>query len=120
MRLELAAIGLAATAVLAWPEALLAQKNNLKFERISLEQGLSQNTIYGILQDRQGFMWFGTQDGLNKFDGYDFKVYKHDPHHGDLSRPFPCTLGWHEQRRAQPAGARRVEPGKRNFHALSP
>ncbi|MCI0691977.1 histidine kinase, partial [candidate division KSB1 bacterium] len=72
-------IVLTAAVALAWPDKLLAQKDNLKFERISLEQGLSQNTIYCILQDRKGFMWFGTQDGLNKFDGYDFKVYKHDP-----------------------------------------
>lgn len=36
-------------------------------------------TINCILQDRKGFMWFGTQDGLNRYDGYDFKIYKHDP-----------------------------------------
>ena len=50
----------------------------IKFDRISLEQGLSQSSINCILQDRQGFMWFGTQDGLNRFDGYSFKVYRHD------------------------------------------
>ena len=52
---------------------------HLRFERISLEQGLSQSTVFTILQDSRGFMWFGTEDGLNKYDGYNFTVYKHDP-----------------------------------------
>jgi len=50
----------------------------IKFERFSREQGLSQSSVFCILQDRQGFMWFGTLDGLNKYDGYNFTVYKHD------------------------------------------
>ncbi len=49
------------------------------FERISLEQGLSQSSVYCMLQDSQGFMWFGTEDGLNKYDGYNFTVYKPIP-----------------------------------------
>jgi len=52
---------------------------HLRFERISLEQGLSQSTVFSMLQDSQGFMWFGTEYGLNKYDGYTFTVYKHDP-----------------------------------------
>lgn len=56
-----------------------AQNNGIKFDRISLEKGLSQSTVNCILQDRQGFMWFGTQDGLNRYDGYSFTVFKHDP-----------------------------------------
>jgi len=51
---------------------------DLKFERISVEQGLSHSTVNCILQDSKGFMWFGTDDGLNKYDGYSFTVYKHD------------------------------------------
>ncbi|MBE9562112.1 MAG: response regulator, partial [Proteobacteria bacterium] len=43
------------------------------------KDGLSQSTVYTILQDSQGFMWFGTQDGLNKYDGYKFTHYKHIP-----------------------------------------
>lgn len=42
------------------------------FTRISIERGLSQSSVYTMVQDKQGFMWFGTQDGLNKFDGYSF------------------------------------------------
>jgi len=58
---------------------LYAQADDLIFERISLEHGLSQNTVYCMIQDHKGFLWIGTQDGLNKYDGYDFKAYKHDP-----------------------------------------
>lgn len=57
---------------------LSAQPHDLEFERISLEQGLSQSVVTCILQDRKGFLWFGTMDGLNKYDGYGFTVYKHD------------------------------------------
>lgn len=49
-----------------------------KFEHISLKEGLSQSIVTCIYQDSRGFMWFGTQNGLNKFDGYDFTVYQHD------------------------------------------
>ena len=51
----------------------------VKFEHLSLEQGLSQSSVLTMRQDRQGFMWFGTEDGLNRYDGYTFKVYKHEP-----------------------------------------
>ena len=54
-------------------------RQQIRFERISLEQGLSQSTIFAIYQDRTGFLWFGTEDGLNKYDGYEFSVYRHDP-----------------------------------------
>ena len=50
-----------------------------KFGQISVEQGLSQSSVFAISQDIQGFMWFGTQDGLNRYDGYSIKVFKHDP-----------------------------------------
>ncbi|MBV6479336.1 MAG: hypothetical protein HGGPFJEG_02107 [Ignavibacteria bacterium] len=46
------------------------------FERLSLEQGLSQNSIYSIVQDSDDYMWFGTEEGLNKYDGVKFKIYK--------------------------------------------
>ncbi len=51
----------------------------LRFEHLAIEQGLSQSTVGAILQDRYGFMWFGTDDGLNRYDGYQFTVYRHDP-----------------------------------------
>ena len=61
------------------PSSTHAQNYELEFEHISIENGLSQSTVFTILQDRNGFLWFGTQDGLNRFDGYNFKVFKHDP-----------------------------------------
>jgi ligand-binding sensor domain-containing protein/signal transduction histidine kinase len=56
------------------------QRDEIKFEHILSEQGLSQISVFAILQDHLGFMWFGTLDGLNKYDGYQFSVYRHDPH----------------------------------------
>jgi two-component system sensor histidine kinase ChiS len=50
-----------------------------KFQRISVERGLSQSTVTCVLQDSRGFMWFGTRDGLNRYDGSGFTVYRHDP-----------------------------------------
>ena len=46
---------------------------------LGIEQGLSNNYITSIYQDRSGFMWFGTYDGINRFDGYKFNYYKHQP-----------------------------------------
>ncbi len=55
-----------------------AQAPTIRFETLSLEHGLSQGTIPCILQDKKGFLWFATQDGLNRYDGYGFTVFKHD------------------------------------------
>ena len=51
----------------------------LRFTHLTTDNGLSQNRINAILQDRQGFMWFGTEDGLNRYDGNTFVVFKHNP-----------------------------------------
>lgn len=59
--------------------ALYAQPRDIRFEHISVEQGLSNYAVTRIVQDHQGFLWIGTEDGLNKYDGYDFTVYKSDP-----------------------------------------
>jgi signal transduction histidine kinase/ligand-binding sensor domain-containing protein len=55
-----------------------AQVSEMVFQKISLKDGLSHNNVYAILQDDLGFMWFGTQDGLNRYDGYKFIIYRHD------------------------------------------
>ncbi|HXB45310.1 MAG TPA: two-component regulator propeller domain-containing protein [Puia sp.] len=56
-----------------------AQQNNIRFGHIGTADGLSSSNVISILQDRRGFMWFGTRDGLNKYDGYTYTVYKNDP-----------------------------------------
>jgi signal transduction histidine kinase/ligand-binding sensor domain-containing protein/CheY-like chemotaxis protein len=53
--------------------------DDIRFRQISSEQGLSQTVVAAIAQDDVGFMWFGTQDGLNRFDGHEMRVYRHDP-----------------------------------------
>ena len=62
---------------------VFAQQKNIEFELISIEEGLSQSGVNCILQDSRGFMWFGTGDGLNRYDGNTFEVYKHDPDNAD-------------------------------------
>lgn len=52
---------------------------NYSFKHYNINNGLSQNTVHSIFQDRQGFMWFGTKDGLNRFDGTSFEIYKFSP-----------------------------------------
>jgi ligand-binding sensor domain-containing protein/signal transduction histidine kinase len=75
------------------PPAPPDQASTIRFERISVEDGLSQNVVLTILQDEQGFMWFGTEDGLNKYNGYEFIVYKHDPEDDStLSDSFVSTI----------------------------
>ena len=52
--------------------------NNINFKNITSEDGLSQATVETLIQDTNGYIWIGTNDGLNRYNGYDFKVYKHD------------------------------------------
>src|SRR5215210_2333319 len=55
-----------------------------KVEYYSTEQGLSHQAVTCMLKDREGFMWFGSWGGLNRFDGHSFKSYKSSP--GDMSQ----------------------------------
>ncbi|MGH1366070.1 MAG: two-component regulator propeller domain-containing protein [Calditrichia bacterium] len=57
--------------------AILPQQ--LNFTQLGTDQGLSQSSVRAIIQDQHGFMWFGTEDGLNRYDGYTFKVYRSSP-----------------------------------------
>lgn len=77
------------------PEPVSAQAANfpIQFDHISTDQGLSTPDTWSILRDDQGFIWIGTQDGLNRYDGYQMKVFRHnnnDP--GSLSENTIRTL----------------------------
>ena len=50
----------------------------INFSYISINEGLSQSTVFAIDQDKRGNMWFATYDGVNKYDGYAFTVYQHN------------------------------------------
>lgn len=60
-------------------QALYAQ-NTAGYETISTAQGLSQGMIFDLLQDREGFIWIATKNGLNRYDGYGFDVFFNDPY----------------------------------------
>lgn len=53
------------------------ETENIRFSHIGLEDGLSHSTVFAINQDHEGYLWFATYDGVNKYDGYDFTVYRH-------------------------------------------
>src|ERR1700744_337986 len=52
-------------------------QDRIKFKHLGINEGLSQNSVFCMLQDHTGLIWIGTEDGLNKYDGYEFTVYKH-------------------------------------------
>ncbi len=64
--------------VYAQSDLSYGQKSS-RIKHYTSREGLSNNYIYCITRDEKGFMWFGTLKGLNRFDGYDFKIYTHDP-----------------------------------------
>jgi serine phosphatase RsbU (regulator of sigma subunit)/ligand-binding sensor domain-containing protein len=51
----------------------------MRFEELSIDEGLSQTIVYSIAQDNEGFIWFATEDGLNRYDGYHFSIIRNDP-----------------------------------------
>ena len=81
MRLFMLCVGLWSGSfgiVLTAPKMASGATDDGRFERLTIEQGLSNGVIYSILQDRQGFMWFAGEGGLLRYDGYTFKTYQHD------------------------------------------
>lgn len=57
----------------------VVRPQKIQFERLSTTNGLSNNLVYDIIQDKTGFLWIATDDGLNRFDGYEFKVFRSEP-----------------------------------------
>ena len=76
---SLCRVVLAASYIFIFSSSVFAQQRNVQFSHLTNLDGLSQSTVQAIVKDKHGFMWFGTQDGLNKFDGYKFTVYRHQP-----------------------------------------
>lgn len=65
----------------------------LRFEHLTADDGLSQDSVIRVFQDRQGFLWLGTQDGLNRYDGYRFTVFRNDSaNENSLSHNFVISL----------------------------
>ncbi len=69
----------------------LAQNDQLRFERLTINDGLSLSSVYSIYQDSKGFMWFGTEDGLNKYDGQRFRIFRPEP-----GNPYSLANKWTE------------------------
>ena len=61
------------------PVPLDAQSSGVTFNHLSERDGMAGREVHCILQDSRGFLWFGTENGLNRYDGYGFTVYKHEP-----------------------------------------
>lgn len=59
---------------------LISQDSDIRFRHIGIKDGLSQSYPRCIMQDRNGYIWIGTEEGLNRYDGYNFKIYYHEPH----------------------------------------
>ena len=68
---------LVAVALIPSTHRLIAAER-FHFKRLSTNEGLSQSAVNAIAQDQDGFLWFGTQDGLNRYDGYEFRTFRHD------------------------------------------
>jgi len=84
-------LGLAGSAAGAHPV-------NVRFRNLSVEDGLSHGAANVVLQDRRGFVWIGTQDGLNRYDGFNIMVLRHDPN-DDRSLPHDWVWAIHEDKR---------------------
>jgi signal transduction histidine kinase/ligand-binding sensor domain-containing protein len=72
--------------------SLNAQQKDIRFKRITINDGLSVSSVYCIFQDSKGFMWFGTEDGLNRYDGKNFIIYR-----GDTNKAQDISYKWIEQ-----------------------
>ena len=101
------------------PYLSFSQPLKLKFKRISIEQGLSNSTIETIYQDKRGFIWIGTRDGLNRYDGYQMVVYRYDPKNaGSISDNYIRCI--YEDRNQNlwvgtTNGLNRLDPAKNSF-----
>ena len=101
-----------------------APEPTLRFEHLSVQDGLPQETVLSIAQDRDGFMWFGTQSGVSRFDGYRFINYRNE-----IGKPDSLANNWvrvlHIDRHGQlwlgtDGGLNRFDPATRSFTLFLP
>ncbi len=97
MRALLRLVVVAALLLGTLPRPAQAQTESIRFDTLSVENGLSQSTVRVILQDSLGFLWLGTDDGLNKYDGYAFTLYKHDAVNADSLSDSTITALFEDQ-----------------------
>ncbi|MFN2438867.1 MAG: two-component regulator propeller domain-containing protein [Chitinophagaceae bacterium] len=98
-------------------------QENLRFEHFTSENGLSENVVYSIYQDKNGFLWIGTHDGLNRYDGYGFKKFRHNPNDSnslpDNTIKSICEDGKGNIWLATNAGLCRYDPAKNIFRRVA-
>src|ERR1700761_2376671 len=99
-----------------------SQTKIVKFSSLSLESGLSQSNVKFIAKDKTGFMWFATDDGLNRYDGYKFTVFKHDPKNKSSlpSNDVTCIYGDREGRMwVGSMGLSLYDPNSNSFNTIT-
>ncbi|MDX2430861.1 MAG: two-component regulator propeller domain-containing protein [Bacteroides sp.] len=104
--------------------SLHGQRSEVRFHHLSVEDGLSHSLVSSIVEDTLGFLWFGTQDGLNRYDGYSFKTYyrgstNRRPSDSWISRLYIDKKNqlWIQY---SGAGIERFDPQTETFHAYVP
>src|SRR5215213_6777632 len=93
---------------------------SLRFRHLTTDDGLPHNRIEAMLQDRRGFMWFGTADGLARYDGYRFITYRHDPNNPHSLSSNAVTALLEDQAGmiwvgSHDGGLNRFDPGTQTF-----
>ena len=79
LKIAAAAIYLLLYSFVLSAQSLQNESKSIHFNRLNTADGLSNSNVYDLIQDHLGFLWFATEDGLNRFDGYEFKIFRHDP-----------------------------------------
>ncbi len=80
MQVALTKARLIICAAILWLGTTAQPQKSVPFETISTAQGLSQGMVFDILQDQEGLIWVATKNGLNRYDGYSFRIFTNDPY----------------------------------------